>query len=400
MTHARLAAVIVLAAGCVLLAGNRYSSFASRPTEEKKLATLPPVCYGGTHTTMTPACDSVHSPALTNLTGQTATFKVTNTSGSGESYDLSCTYTTPISSCSASTFVDVPASSTRSTTVTFSTGADSGTATLSLRATSSITADDAKQRIKIPVRFDTLKVSSDFTNNDNQNMGMCASACFALTQSVSSVPYYSMGGPRSVSLVYNGDRVALRPFVYADVTPPTGANAPTQYTMRVKVDGAFRKFANGDDSLRFSVPVGAVRLGGQIDSVTDKATGVYPLEIHIKGKYSNHEENKTMVSKLIVVNERTSPIARGWTVAGLPRVYLQADSSLLVTDGTGSAIYFQRSGGTYLIPRGDHSSWSVNWTGVDTMFTRIFPDSTKIRFNNLGRMRSVTDRFGNQTMFE
>ncbi|MFN2400300.1 MAG: RHS repeat-associated core domain-containing protein, partial [Gemmatimonadaceae bacterium] len=46
------------------------------------------------------------------------------------------------------------------------------------------------------------------------------------------------------------------------------------------------------------------------------------------------------------------------------------------------------------------SSWSVNWTGVDTMFTRIFPDSTKIRFNNLGRMRSVTDRFGNQTMFE
>ncbi|MFN2399804.1 MAG: hypothetical protein ABR543_14385, partial [Gemmatimonadaceae bacterium] len=188
MTHLRLllAASILAFISSLLVGKGSAASWlpinsAGFTAPDRSVKLPPPVCTAGSHTTMTPACDSVHAARITNLTGQTVVFKVTNTSGSDESYDLTCTYTTPIASCSASSFVDVPASSTRNTTVTFSTGADTGMATLSLRATSSITSDEANWRVKVPVRFDTLKVSTDFTNNDNQNTALCANSCFAVT---------------------------------------------------------------------------------------------------------------------------------------------------------------------------------------------------------------------------
>jgi hypothetical protein len=57
-----------------------------------------------------------------------------------------------------------------------------------------------------------------------------------------------------------------------------------------------------------------------------------------------------------------SPTARGWSIAGVQHLYEQSDGSALITDGDGSALYFNCSAsgtpcaGSYQPPAGEYSS--------------------------------------------
>src|SRR5439155_17074665 len=114
-----------------------------------------------------------------------------------------------------------------------------------------------------------------------------------------------------------------------------------EYRLQIKVNGVTKTFVNTDSILRFayhdSLPV---RLGGQFDA-SGYATNVYPMDIAVTAYYSggslltNH-----VTTKLVVVNETNAPVAAGWTLAGVERLYLQtADSAALITEGYGSAVY-------------------------------------------------------------
>lgn len=233
--------------------------------------------------------------------------------------------------------------------------------------------------------------------SDVQFYPRCTQACFAATATFSTIPYFSMGRGHGVTLGFNGDRVDLRPFVHIKVRHPGGTfNTPTQFRLKVqaKLGGGWvdLSFTNGETELHFGGSSDTVRLGGQLQLDTTMTTQVDSMRIVATSLYADQSLRTTVYSTwLVVVNERTSPVARGWTLAGIQRLYVQSDSSVLITEGDGSATYFHHAApGAYTTPLGAFSQLTV----AANKFTRAYPDSTKIRFDNLGRMMDVRDRLG------
>lgn len=238
-------------------------------------------------------------------------------------------------------------------------------------------------------------------NYDDQDYGRCAASCFAATYSQSTVPYFSLDAPRSVTLVYNGDRVDPKPFVHVDVTHGGNPlNLPSYFTLQVKkADGTFVTFLNGETALRFTADTGARRFGAQFSAATNGMSGmhVYPVTVIVSAAYSGGTETVLNSTNVTVVDEANSGIGRGWGVAGFERIYPQSDGSALIVSGDGSAAYFKWTGTTYTSPPGD---FSVLQTGGPSglSWTRRYPDSTKAYYQSGGNLFEVVDRFGNMTM--
>lgn len=234
-------------------------------------------------------------------------------------------------------------------------------------------------------------------NYDHQVMGRCAASCFAATFAFSTVPYYSMDTPRNLTLVYHGDRVDPRPFVHVNVSHPPGQTpTPQKFWLQVKKSGSFVTFVNGEATLQFTASSTVTqRLGGQIDA-SSWGDGVFDIDVIVTADYgAQGTQTTTVQTKLAVVNEADSPIARGWTIAGVQRLYVQGDGSALVTEGGGSLVYFKKVGSTFVSPVGEFSVLKVNGSG----WQRDYPDSTHAYFNSSGRMTDLYDRFDNRTQF-
>src|SRR2546427_3657315 len=179
-------------------------------------------------------------------------------------------------------------------------------------------------------------------NYAKQDYALCSVNGFAALYRQSTVPYFSFDQPRSVTLFFNGDRANPRPFVHVNVSPDLSyGQTPTEYRLQVKVNGAFVTFVNSEQTLRFTYPGSApARLGAQFDA-SSYTTGVYPMDILVSAVYSGGAViTNDVVTKLVVVNETSSPIAGGWTLSGIQHLYLQADSAGLITEGDGTAGYF------------------------------------------------------------
>jgi RHS repeat-associated protein len=236
-----------------------------------------------------------------------------------------------------------------------------------------------------------------------QDYGRCAMDCFAATYAQSTVPYYTLDSPRNVTLVYNGDRVDPKPFVHVNVNLTPG-NLPTYFTLKIrKADANLITFLNGETELHFAPSAGAaLRVGGQFNATANVMgnTAVYPVTVIVGAVYIGGVEEVAAATRVIVVNETNSPIARGWTVAGIQQLYVQADSSILITEGDGSATYFLKSGSTFVSPAGDFSRVQVGGChGQGAPWSRQYADSSCVRFNSGGMQYEIRDRFGNNTTF-
>lgn len=234
-------------------------------------------------------------------------------------------------------------------------------------------------------------------NFDKQDYSRCASTCFAATYAQSTVPYFSMDVPRNVALAYNGDRMSPRAFVHVNVRPdPYYAGTPTQYQLQVKVNSALVTFVNQEQTLHFAYPgdTVTVRLAAEFYDST-LATGVYPMDILVSVLYGSTLITRDIVTSLTVVNETNSPIARGWTLPGFQKLYIQADGSALVTEGDGSAVYFKKQGSAFVSPAGEFSQLITSSLSGTSGWARILPDSSKIVFDNAGKMVQLRDRFNN-----
>jgi RHS repeat-associated protein len=332
-----------------------------------------------------------------------ASFTVKNVGSDSMSYAItaSCDNTAATQCQAPATPVSIMPSQQIAVTVSYTAGANLTSGGVLLRALpngGSAYSDSAMFAVNVhtPTVF---TVNTSFMNNDDQDMSLCAASCFAMTASRSTVPYYTLDTPRSVTLAYNGDRAFPRPFVYADVSV-TSPPAPLQaYHLEVWRNGARLHFTNTDSILVFQPPATpgtTYRLAGQID-MSSYATGAYPVQVIVTALYSNGGSDvSTTNTQLLVVNTQSSSVAKGWTVAGIPRLYLQSDSSAVITDGAGSALYFVKGSGGYTAPSGDFTTLTTSSNGG---WVRTSLDNTKIWFGPSGLADSVTDRLGYNTQF-
>lgn len=243
-------------------------------------------------------------------------------------------------------------------------------------------------------------------NYAKQDYRLCAVSCFAEVVGQSTVAYSSYDSPRSLTLMYNSDRVNPRPIVLVNVGPDlTYAQTPAEYRLQVKVkwDGVnptLVTFLNGDQTLRFTYPSSApVRLGGQFDASTH-ATNVYPMDILVSAYYASTQTLITtdITTQLVLENETSSPVAAGWMVGGIQRLYKQADGSALITEGDGSVVYFAYVNGVWVSPGGEFSKLIASNLGGPNGWARIYPDSSKSLYDSTGRMVQLRDRFSNSTV--
>ena len=327
-------------------------------------------------------------------TAYSQNFSVKNPGLGTATYSLNATCSTTVTCTQPASPITVLARDSTTVAVSYTTNATGPSGVVALHATrTDIPATDSGY---VTTTFGFLSVSDTITNNDNQDVGLCAISCFTAAYAQSTVPYISLNTPRAVTIAYNGDRLAVRPFIVADVSLRSNAPSVQQYWLQAQVNwgGGWTRvtFMNGDTTLHFSVPNASqrMRLAGQLDAST-QATGAYPLRITVTAQYTTTTETFTdSTQKLLIVNDRHSPYGRGWTVAGVQRLYLQGDSSAVVTDGGGSAQYFRSCGAhCFGSPIGEYSVLTSSGSGATLTYRRGYPDSTVAVFNQLGQLTTL-----------
>ncbi|MBI4501464.1 MAG: hypothetical protein HY700_09915 [Gemmatimonadetes bacterium] len=360
------------------------------------------VTVGYTRPTVIP--DGGATTASQNSYSNPVTFTVTNNSGSSRNYTFTCAIWQWVNSCTPPGTVSGLANGA-STNVTAYYNVGSGNGSVTLVATESGTGaiDDGLYNVTTSWVAPQVVTTGPMDSYVKQDMSRCNMSCYAATYSQSTVPYLSLNTPRNVTLVYHGDRVDPKPFIIVDVRHPEGGGTPPQefWLEAQKSGGGLITFLNGETRLKFVAPSSGdpllawVRIGGQFDAAANGmgSTGKYELAVIVTSKYSDGTAGATTFKKLIVVNENNSAIARGWTVAGIQRLYAQPDGSALITEGDGSAVFYQKSGSSFTRPAGEFADLlydGSNWF-------RKYPDSTTVWFDSNGRMASVNDRFLNMT---
>lgn len=241
-----------------------------------------------------------------------------------------------------------------------------------------------------------MSVSTDFANFHSPSYARCAASCFTALYRHGTVPYFSLGAPRSLGLVYNGDRESVRPFIYADVSLAAGAPTVSQYWLEAKVNGTSVTFLNGEARLHFAGTSQPVRLAGQFDA-SDLASAPYPLQVIVTAQYADgHTEQVVDAShRLLVVNRRHAAVAHGWAV-DIPHLYPQAnDGAVMIAEGDGSAAFYGFTGCSgstcgYASESDDYSR--VTYDTTSHSYARVFPDSTIEIFNTLGQLVDLIDR--------
>jgi RHS repeat-associated protein len=262
------------------------------------------------------------------------TLTVTNT-GSGitgtASYTFTCAnFSSPVTACSVS-----PTSSTLGggqavkVAMSYTTGSSVAKGGIEFDAWANKPGDSAIAHNGVVTSY--LTTSSKFTSTESRQMNRCAVNCFAATYSQSTIPYLSLDVPRSVTLHYDGDQVAVRPTVYATATLATGYPSGTVLKLQVKVNGSLVTFLNGEQTLSFSTSgvIGGIayRLVGGFDA-SSYANASWPMQIVVTAAYPTYtEQTIDSTHRLVVVNNRQSPIARGWTIAGVSRHYWSSDGT-------------------------------------------------------------------------
>ena len=339
--------------------------------------------------------------AVQGSSGNTTKFVVQNTGDCPDGYGIAVTKNGTVTSATQSpTGLSLDPGQSDTVTVTFVAGASPG-GTITVTATGSFGSNaHAPVSVTIVPASGAPIVDATPYNFDNQDYSRCAASCFAAIHAQSTVPYFSLDTPRNVTLIYNGDRVKPRPFVHVNVSPDLSyGRTPNEYQLRAKINDVRATFVNGDSVLRFAyISSAALRIGGQLDRSSD-TTGVYKLEIDVTAVYASPTTviTNAILTKLLIVNWKGKPIARGWNVGEIQRLYVYGDSAFVV-GGDGSATYFDRAPDfTYTSPAGEFSQLVTGTPSGGSGWTRRYPDSTKIGFNTVGLMTEIRDRFNNIT---
>ncbi len=247
--------------------------------------------------------------------------------------------------------------------------------------------------------------------NDSRLLDDCAT-CASATAAYTTPPFFANGAAQGAVLRYSSELAKPTGYVELDVDV-ISLNTPHRLSIRLRrSDGSLVTLSNGAQEAFVQGATGRIRLAAQYDASGDQ-TGVYAHRAIVTAYYGSSAPYTHLADslpvKVLIQNEIGSPYGRGWTVAGIERVHVQADSSVLITDGAGGMQHFVRSGTC------GGSPWTCNYTspigefatfvrkvksGTDTVWTRTDRAGTVTEWSNFGLLASLTDRFGNTMVAE
>jgi RHS repeat-associated protein len=235
----------------------------------------------------------------------------------------------------------------------------------------------------------------------------------AVIETHNLVSYQSMGESRSLTLTYDSLRADPRPIVHFGYNNAP-ADTAQKLVAKLTVDtGKFKYQIPGYSGNQYSLTGGEhfwsmPNNGGTIDAalqvdMSALPSGQYDYTINsgirrFTGTIFAGSSTDTK-DKLISVNTINSPFGSGWGIAGWQELVENADSSVLLIDGDGSELVFDKStlaGSGYVSPPGDFSKFEKLTDGT---FRRTLKDQTVYSFNTGKRLVSVKEANGNETKY-
>lgn len=156
-------------------------------------------------------------------------------------------------------------------------------------------------------------------------------------------PWVSFGQSRSLRFVYETRRAVPQPVIPMDLTIPIRSAVPSRLSHELIVGGvsqgaAFPVDTGGldedkDESLRLAATFDATAL----------PTGAHPYLLRATSHYFASSIGAAFPGRVTVVNQRGSAFGSGWSLDGLQQLHLHSDGSVLLTDGDGDALFYDRA---------------------------------------------------------
>jgi len=335
-------------------------------------------------------------------------FTITNYGASPGTFTLTTTCN-GLSSCvnKLGSSVIINGNSSIPDTVTFTTGAQGSSGTVEVKVVYSNPAGLDSATVTVNAQWPSLfTLNTAYTNQEDQNGGRCANACFAAVAALATVPYYSKDVPRSVALVYNGDRLAPRPIVMADVTVNPAPYTITDLLLQVQLNnGTWVRFTNGQDTLHFAPsalvahPGTPYRIAGQFDdSVLAYSNASVPMKIVVTAIFADNQGTFSGVQQIVdsthflsVNRTWTAGYPRGWTAAAYSRLYYEqsgADTYMAAGEGDGSVRIYGPINSTCASgvrcvwnPVSPGATDTLVWNNPASILERHFIDGSKWIYN-------------------
>jgi len=250
------------------------------------------------------------------------------------------------------------------------------------------------------------KAKGDLTSEVEMHSG-------AVIETHDLVPYQSMGESRSLTLTYDSLRADPRPIVHFgyDNAP---ADSAQKLVAKLKIEGGNFQYqvpgyagnqyglTGGEHFWSMPATPGSIDAALQVD-MSALPSGQYDYTINsgirrFTGTIFAGTSTDTK-DKLVSVNGINSAFGSGWGIAGWQELVENPDASVLLIDGDGSELVFDKSttaGSGYVSPPGDFSKLEKLANGT---FTRTLTDKTVYSFNASKRLVSVKEANGNETKY-
>jgi RHS repeat-associated protein len=370
-------------------------------------------CVAALYVTPTPS-PVFEAPGSVN---RTATFVVENQYAYDvEVWNPTCTRTGRVTSCGTISPTSLYLASGQYATITvrYNVSSTTGAGTLTLTVVHD-GAGGATQRagtLSVTVQATGAPTLALRNRPDQLERGLClttgagpgALQCGDLLVAQGLPAYRTLGRDRALTLVYNSATAAPRPTVAALVTNPENSAPASSLYAELKVgatggaqtlvaSGTFAPFGGGQLTEARQIVLG-------FDAAT-YASGIYDYTLEVRNLYPNAPfTSRTLTGQLLVMNDRTSRFGRGWSLAGVERIFLWGPNMLWRGAGGTARIYVPVAGqsGTWVAPKAAFRD-TLYWRAGLGLYERRLRHGVLVQYDPCGRQTATISRTQQTTSF-
>ncbi|MEM7127006.1 MAG: RHS repeat-associated core domain-containing protein [Chloroflexota bacterium] len=166
-----------------------------------------------------------------------------------------------------------------------------------------------------------------------------------------SLPAYTiLGEEQGLEFIYSSKRAHPVPIIPLEATLPRIAATPNRISAGFSNFGGYTASSGGgglapawistdnfldrqDNFIRVALPAPIFGRGAG-------GSGILPYNIRLTNHFEDSSVSTEVLGKAMIVDGRDSTFGAGWSLAGIDRIYLQSDETILLAAGSGQALRF------------------------------------------------------------
>ncbi len=230
------------------------------------------------------------------------------------------------------------------------------------------------------------------------SVGINSAAECADLQIVHALPSTrTYGRVRTPTLIYSSQQASPFPIVSAIVTLPSGTTGLTRVEALLSVQGSPR--ARGSWSGTSWPSSGTARIALGYDAISDP-TAIYRYRLDVTAYYGAASETSQSAGDIVVVNRSSSAFGKGWWLAGVESLILDAQGNpSMWVGGDGSSRRYVRDPNNANVWHAQSIDRPETLTRNGNGFARQVAGGTRVLFDSVGRHVATINRLSQETDF-